>query len=211
MTSSTVWMINIRIVKLYFCLPVLLSLFGFVKLNAQDSLSIIQNIDTNNLNASVKSKKTGGTLKNIFKGKPGRALTYSLLLPGAGQIYNRKYWKLPLVYSALGFPIYLISFNKSEYDRFDKAYRMRIDLKENSTDEFVVILEPNAIDSYRSLYDKNLQRSYLALVGAYLLVGIEAFVDRHLMEFDVSDNLTMSIYPSAGFYASGVTMHLKLK
>lgn len=122
-------MINIRIVKLYFCLPVLLSLFGFVKLNAQDSLSIIQNIDTNNLNASVKSKKTGGTLKNIFKGKPGRALTYSLLLPGAGQIYNRKYWKLPLVYSALGFPIYLISFNKSEYDRFDKAYRMRIDLK----------------------------------------------------------------------------------
>ncbi|HRG32861.1 MAG: DUF5683 domain-containing protein [Saprospiraceae bacterium] len=195
--------------KFLYCFSALYLLFGLLNLKAQDSTQILQDKDTTSV--SSNSKKTTGTLKNIFKGKPGRALTYSLLLPGAGQIYNKKYWKLPLVYSALGFPIYLISFNKSEYDRFDKAYRMRIDLKENSTDEFVGILEPSAIDSYRSLYDKNLQRSYLALVGAYLLIGIEAFVDRHLMEFDVSDDLSMSIYPSAGFYASGITMQIKLK
>ncbi|MBL7824075.1 MAG: hypothetical protein JNK69_11775 [Saprospiraceae bacterium] len=195
--------------KFLYCFSALYLLFGLLNLKAQDSTQILQDKDTTSV--SSNSKKTTGTLKNIFKGKPGKALTYSLLLPGAGQIYNKKYWKLPLVYSALGFPIYLISFNKSEYDRFDKAYRMRIDLKENSTDEFVGILEPSAIDSYRSLYDKNLQRSYLALVGAYLLIGIEAFVDRHLMEFDVSDDLSMSIYPSAGFYASGITMQIKLK
>jgi len=209
MTSSTVWMIKKERVKFLYCFSALYLLFGLLNLKAQDSTLILQGKDT--ISVSSNSKKTTGTLKNIFKGKPGRALTYSLLLPGAGQIYNKKYWKLPLVYSALGFPIYLISFNKSEYDRFDKAYRMRIDLKENSTDEFVGILEPSAIDSYRSLYDKNLQRSYLALVGAYLLIGIEAFVDRHLMEFDVSDDLSMSIYPSAGFYASGITMQIKLK
>lgn len=202
-------MIKKERVKFLYCFSALYLLFGLLNLKAQDSTQILQDKDTTSV--SSNSKKTTGTLKNIFKGKLGKALTYSLLLPGAGQIYNKKYWKLPLVYSALGFPIYLISFNKSEYDRFDKAYRMRIDLKENSTDEFVGILEPSAIDSYRSLYDKNLQRSYLALVGAYLLIGIEAFVDRHLMEFDVSDDLSMSIYPSAGFYASGITMQIKLK
>ncbi|MEP7195786.1 MAG: DUF5683 domain-containing protein [Saprospiraceae bacterium] len=148
-------------------------------------------------NDSTSQKKSSGALKVIFSGKPGRAFAYSLLLPGGGQIYNKKWWKLPIVYGAFGATIYFIDFNKTQYKRYDDAFRMRVDLGEDkSNDEFKNIYSLSAINFQRKYYDKNLQRSYLGIVGVYLLSGIDAFVDRHLMEFDVSDKLSLKLTPS---------------
>ncbi len=167
-----------------------LSIFTLIDLTAQsDSLTVVSD--------STKSHKSSGTLKNIFKGKPGKAFAYSLLLPGGGQIYNSRWWKLPIVYSAFGFTFYLIDFNSKQYKRYDNAFRMRIDLGEdNSNDEFKNIYSLSALNIQRKYFDKNLQRSYLAVVAVYLLSGMEAFVDRHFMDFDVSDNLSLHWQPT---------------
>ncbi|MBK7231435.1 MAG: hypothetical protein IPH93_04010 [Saprospiraceae bacterium] len=168
--------------------------------------SLVQNDST-----VIKPKKSQSTLKNIFQGKPGIALTYSLLLPGLGQIYNQKYWKLPLVYGALALPVYSIVINQKEYKRYQTAYIMRVDFDTASMDEFVGIYSLNSLKSFRDLYDKNLQRSYLGLVAVYLLVGIDAFVDRHLKEFDVSDDLSLRFNPSFQTLSAGVSIQRKTK
>ncbi|MBK9272207.1 MAG: hypothetical protein IPM48_11490 [Saprospiraceae bacterium] len=160
---------------------------------------------------SPDQKKTQSTLRNIFQGKPGRALTYSLLLPGAGQIYNGKYWKLPIVYGALALPVYSLAINQKNYNRFQKAYIMRVDFGESSNDEFVGIYSLSSLKSFRDLYDKNLQRSYLGLVAVYLLIGMDAFVDRHLKTFDVSDDLSLQIKPQLNTNSMGIAFHLKNK
>ncbi|MBK6546479.1 MAG: hypothetical protein IPO78_07515 [Saprospiraceae bacterium] len=123
----------------------------------------------------------------LFKGNPGKALTYSLILPGAGQVYNGRIWKVPIIYAGFGFLIYSVQFNSKQFKRFDNAYHQRVD---SLKDEFEGILSLSGINSYRQYYDKNLQLSYIGIGILYLLNGIEAFVDRHLQEFDVSKNLS---------------------
>lgn len=139
--------------------------------------------------------KSGSVFSVLFKGNPGKALAYSLLLPGAGQVYNKRIWKVPIIYAGLGSMVYFISFNKKELKRYDDAIRERVDNPSNPQDEFVGILSNSGIDSYRKFYDKNLQLSYIGLVAVYLLNGIEAFVDRHLQEYDISDNLSLQLNP----------------
>ncbi|MEO6190611.1 MAG: DUF5683 domain-containing protein [Saprospiraceae bacterium] len=179
-------------------------IFG-IQSKAQNDTSTINSIDT------THSTKANSTLRNIFTGKPGKAFALSLLIPGGGQIYNKRWWKLPLVYGAFGYTFYLINFNTKQYKRYDSAYRMRIDLKDNSKDEFQGILSTDAINSNRKYIDKNLQRSYLAAVGVYLLSGIEAFVDRHFMEFDVSEDIGLQWNPSIIYNSPGVSICLNFR
>ncbi len=151
--------------------------------------------DTARSNSGAKDKEMG-VLKIMFQGKPGRALTYSLILPGLGQMYNKSYWKIPIVYAGLGVSGYFIYFNHREYQRYKKAYIERIDLQDNSKDEFKGVLSTSAIKSLRNYHDKNLQISCIAAAVIYLMNGIDAFVDKHLKDFDVSDDLSLRIGPS---------------
>jgi len=134
--------------------------------------------------------KSPGVFSVLFKGKPGKALAYSLMLPGAGQVYNKRIWKVPIIYAGFGALAYAVSFNTKQYRRFNDAYIMRVDSMEASLDEFQGILSLSGINSYRQFYDKNLQLSYIGIGILYLLTGIEAFVDRHLQEFDISKDLS---------------------
>ncbi|HMX87138.1 MAG: hypothetical protein K1X68_12335 [Saprospiraceae bacterium] len=188
----------------FICVVILLFLLQPVGISQSDSVKIITSDSTN-------KKKGDGALKVIFSGKPGKAFAYSLLVPGGGQIYNRKWWKLPIVYAGFGFTFYLVDFNRTQYHRFDNAFRMRVDLGEtNSTDEFKGIYSLSALNVQRKYYDKNLQRSYLAIVGAYLLSGMDAFVDRHFMDFDISDKLSLKIQPNLDTFSSGAGISLCL-
>ena len=144
---------------------------------------------------TVDKTKSPSALKVLFSGKPGKALTYSLLLPGAGQVYNKRIWKVPFVYAALGGSIYGIYFNKKEFNRFDNAYNSRLDYGENSNDEFKNILSTNGIYQYRNYYDYYYQLMTVVTVGVYLLNGIEAFVDRHLQEFNITDDISLNTHP----------------
>ncbi len=185
----------------------LLSLRIAIAQEASDSLPNVINKDT----SIQKEVKTPGVISVLFKGKPGKAFLYSLIIPGAGQVYNHSYWKVPVIYAGLGLMVYFIDFNSRQYKRFDQAYHSRVDtekMNDPDVDEFKDILSLQGINSYRQYYDKNLQLSYIGIGIIYLLNGIEAFVDRHLQEFDVSRNLSFQYTPN--IYSSGGQISMRL-
>ncbi|MBK7797293.1 MAG: hypothetical protein IPJ64_13100 [Saprospiraceae bacterium] len=177
-----------------------------------DSIQILKTNEIKDTNAIVTKKSSSNVLKILFAGKPGRALAYSLIIPGAGQVYNKKYWKVPVVYGALGVSAYLIYQNQKEYNRYDNAFESRVMNKSNPIDEFKNSLSLEGIVAYKNYYDKNLQRSKIALVICYLLNGIDAFVDRHLMTFNVSDDLSLELAPAQQTQMqAGLALNLKWK
>ncbi len=124
---------------------------------------------------------------------PKKAATLSLVLPGAGQLYNKRWWKVPLVYGAIGAMVYSIDYNTRNYRSFRDAYILALQGKPHEFSAFN--LETDAIRRYRDQYDKRRQLSWIGLVAVHLLQAAEAFVDANLMQFDVSDDLSIQWRP----------------
>lgn len=129
---------------------------------------------------------------------PAKAGFYSAVLPGLGQIYNKRYWKLPLVYGALGTGIYFYRRNSQQYNRYRKAFRLR---KYGLQDEFTSdtgeeLLSTDVLESAQEYYRRNRDLSLLITIGLYILQVVEASVDAHLIHHNVNDNLSFkpSIY-----------------
>ncbi|MEZ4796370.1 MAG: DUF5683 domain-containing protein [Flavobacteriaceae bacterium] len=131
---------------------------------------------------------------------PSKAAFYSAILPGLGQAYNKKYWKIPIVYAALGTGIYFYIDNNNEYKRYRNAYKSR--LAGFTTDEFWgtdnegnPLTSPNIsndalIRAQRTLR-RNKEISLLVTVGLYALNIIDANVDAHLLQYNIDDNLAL--------------------
>ncbi|WP_424494452.1 DUF5683 domain-containing protein [Salinimicrobium sp. GXAS 041] len=125
---------------------------------------------------------------------PARAAFYSAVLPGLGQAYNDKYWKIPIVYTALGVGVYFYINNDRQYDRYRDAYKSRLAGRTN--DEFLdedgnpLLSTPRLIDAQK-FYQRNKEISILVLVGMYALNIIDANVDAHLQQFNVSEDLSL--------------------
>jgi hypothetical protein len=129
---------------------------------------------------------------------PRKAATLSAILPGAGQVYNKKYWKVPLVYAALGTCAGFIIYNRAEYIDARNAYRNKLDNDPNNDNQMPEKYRPvdaEAIRTYRNGVRQNLDYSILAFVLCWGLNIVDAAVDGHLKSFDVSENLTMNINP----------------
>ena len=128
------------------------------------------------------------------KFNPRTAVIFSLLVPGLGQVYNQKYWKVPLIYGAGGALVYAFNYNQSKYTEFREA------LAEENPEKIYII------DGYKRTYDqlkigRDWYRRYrdLSLFGiaiVYFLNVVDAMVDAYFTEFDVSDDLTLKIEPS---------------
>ncbi len=131
---------------------------------------------------------------------PAKAAFYSAVLPGLGQAYNKKYWKIPLVYVALGTGIYFYIDNNNEYKRYRDAYKSR--LAGFTNDEFYLDSEGNQLSTPRvtddglrraqKLFRRNKEVSLLVTAGLYILNIIDANVDAHLMQYNVDENLTLA-------------------
>lgn len=126
---------------------------------------------------------------------PKKTLVYSLILPGMGQAYNRRWWKLPFVYGAVGGVVYAIDFNQSQYRRLRTALELKLNDQEH---EFTgtALDNANALRSNRDTYDRYTQLSYMATLLVYGVIAIEAFTDAHLQNFDISDDLSLTIKPT---------------
>ncbi len=124
---------------------------------------------------------------------PKRALLYSII-PGGGQIYNRRWWKLPVVYGAFAGIIAAVEDNARNYQRFNTAYQLKLD---ELPHEFSGTRLDNtaSLRNLRDGYDKNRQTSYVLVVAVYAMQGIEAFVDAHLRDFDIDDDLSFRVQP----------------
>lgn len=124
---------------------------------------------------------------------PARAAFYSAVLPGLGQAYNGKYWKIPIVYTALGIGVYFYQRNDEQYDRYRAAYKSRIAGKttdEFSTDTGRPIISNQGLIEAQRFYQRNKEISVLVTVGLYALNIIDANVDAHLQQFNVSEDLS---------------------
>lgn len=126
---------------------------------------------------------------------PKTSALLSLALPGLGQAYNRRWWKLPFVYAAVGGMVYLVDQNQTNYRRLRDALELK---RNDEPHEFsgTSIDNVNSLRNLRDSYDKNTQLSYIGLVFVYLLQSIEAFVDAHLLNFDIEDDLSLRLKPT---------------
>lgn len=146
---------------------------------------------------------------STWRPNPKRALWLALVLPGAGQIYNRKYWKLPIFYGGFIGCIYALSWNNTMYKDYSQAY---LDISDNdpSTASYNKFLhlgveinssnEARYRDLFRSRKDKYRRwrdMSIIAMVVVYALSVIDAYVDAELSEFDISKDLSLRVQPTA--------------
>jgi hypothetical protein len=166
--------------------------FGVKLLAQSDSLSVKVK-DT--LPQTVQVKKTW----NTDPLSPARAAFYSAILPGLGQAYNKSYWKIPIVYLAIGIPTYLYVVNDKELDRYRTAYKRRLDGL--TDDEFYAgradgnpRLSTDALRRAQDTYRRNKEMAMLFAIGFYALNIIEANVDAHLKQFNVNENLSLEPY-----------------
>lgn len=122
---------------------------------------------------------------------PSKAAFYSAVLPGLGQVYNKSYWKVPIVYGSMGLSLYYYSFNNRKYHEYRDAYRDRLAGRE-VTGELANLTNDRLISGQR-FHQRNRDLSMLITVGLYVLNIVEANVDAHLGQFNVNENL--SVYP----------------
>lgn len=129
--------------------------------------------------------------------KPGRAALLSLILPGAGQAYNKRWWKLPIVYGALGGVLYVEIDNIRQYRALRDNYRLLVDGDPNTnpTEAPYDRIDATTMKSYRDQWRRYVEQTSLVLGLVYLLQVTDAFVDAHLRNFDVSDDLTLRFQP----------------
>ena len=148
--------------------------------------------------------------------RPANAAFYSAALPGLGQAYNKKYWKIPIVYGAIGTALYFYFDNDKIYDRYRNAYKRR--LVGFTDDEFYgpgidpFISEDALVRAQRTL-KRNKEMSMLVAVGLYVLNIIDANVDAHLLQYNMDENL--SFKPFIDFnnpnYNAQIGLSLNLK
>ena len=156
---------------------------NFLKINAQK---------TDNY-SDIKIEKQA--LENIKTDplRPARSAFYSAVLPGLGQAYNKKYWKIPIVYGAIGTALYFYFDDDQIYDRYRYAYKRR--LAGFTDDEFygpneVPFISQDALIRAQRALKRNKEVSMLITVGMYVLNIIDANVDAHLLQYNIDDNLS---------------------
>ena len=151
-----------------------------------------------------------------FNPDPTRAVWLSALFPGLGQIYNRRYWKLPIViggYLGLG---YATSWNNGMLNDYTRAYRDLMDT-DPTTNSYMNFFPPNTdestldrtwltniMQSRKNYFRRNRDLCIIAMVGVYLLAMVDAYVDASLSHFDITPELSMDVQPAVFYETRGM-------
>lgn len=196
-------------------------------LSVNDSTKVARDTIAFSLHEKKTALKTPAdtlTHKVIFKPNPSRAVWLGAIVPGLGQIYNKKYWKLPLIYGGFAGLIYAISWNGRMYNDYKNAY---LDITDNNpnTTSYLHFLTPDQQKSYDtawltsalktrvSSFRRYRDLSVICAIGLYALTMVDAYVDAQLSDFDVSPDLSMKIAPTImnNAYQSGLNASLGMK
>ena len=141
---------------------------------------------------------------------PKKAAIYSAIIPGSGQIYTKKYWKVPIIYAGLITSAYYINESNINFKIYKNSYLQRI--SGNSEDEFLGQYSDSDLKTLTDHYKRNREISVLCFIGTYILNIIDASVNAHLFYYDISDDLSLKIEPIIFFNenASGLSFSFKL-
>ena len=168
--------------------------------SAKDSLKLNSMLQV----ATKKPKRDWSTWRPDTK----RAMWLAIVLPGAGQIYNRKYWKLPIIYGGFVGCAYAITWNNQMYHDYSQAYMdiMDDDPTTDSYNQFLHLgatIDASNMDRYKEIFRKRKDRyrrwrdmGVFVMIGVYAFSIIDAYVDASLSEFDISDDLTLRVEPA---------------
>ena len=168
--------------------------------SAKDSLKLNSMLQV----ATKKPKRDWSTWRPDTK----RAMWLAIVLPGAGQIYNRKYWKLPIIYGGFVGCAYAITWNNQMYHDYSQAYLdiMDDDPNTQSYNQFLHLgatIDASNIDRYKEIFRKRKDKfrrwrdmGVFVMIGVYAFSVIDAYVDASLSEFDISDDLTLRVEPT---------------
>ncbi|HEY4800049.1 MAG TPA: DUF5683 domain-containing protein [Bacteroidia bacterium] len=146
---------------------------------------------------SSAKKTTPVAVKKHFH-SPKKAMIFSACLPGLGQVYNKKYWKVPIIYAAFGTTLYFADYNNKFYHKYRTAYINKDYTIDGSNPPYTDASLRVMLDSYHKNRDL-----FIIITGlVYTLNVVDAYVDAHLTTFDVSDNLSMTVFPSINLQAA---------
>lgn len=177
------------------------------KMSVDSALHANDSVQLAKLNQSlqpVKKKRDWATWRPDTK----RAMWLALVLPGAGQIYNRKYWKLPIIYGGFVGCAYAITWNNQMYHDYSQAYMdiMDDDPNTQSYNQFLHLgatIDASNIERYKEIFRKRKDKyrrwrdmGTFVMIGIYAFSVIDAYVDASLSEFDISDDLTLRVEPT---------------
>ena len=190
----------VKIFLLFTCLAMLPST-SF----AQKKEVMVSSDTSNTVTATIDSAAPGTKIKKVTVHSPRKAAIRSAILPGWGQIYNKKYWKLPIVYGAIGVTTYIFFDNIKTYREYRSAYTIRYNASlpppdTDSTgyddlDEIYKTISPESIRAARDQFRRYIDYSVLFFLLFWGLNVVDASVDAHLKSFDVSPDLTFNIKP----------------
>jgi hypothetical protein len=158
-------------------------------------------------------KKKAKNPQNVAANK---AALMSALVPGLGQFHNRKYWKPPIIYVGAGIIAYFIIDNTKQYKLYSNGYNERIADPNAVLDPSINNYTSDQLMILRDDYRRYRDMSVVFGVALYALNILDAYIDRHLMEFDVSDDLSMNVKPflytaNNHQFASGITLNFSLR
>ena len=131
------------------------------------------------------------------KHSPHKASIYSAVLPGLGQAYNKKYWKIPIVYAGFGTITYFVVTNRKEYLLAKEAFLYTTNGEVYETDnKYVGKYTEQDLTQIRDYYRRNTELSWIVMSLWYVLNIVDATVDAHFFDYDISDNLSLHLQPS---------------
>ena len=141
---------------------------------------------------------------------PKKAGLYSAIIPGSGQFYTKKYWKIPIIYAGLITSAYYIKESNDSYQLYRNTYLNRI--QGDNSDNFQGQYSDADLTTLTNYYRRNREISILCLVGTYILNIVDASVSAHLFDYDIGDDLSLYIQPiyfSEG-HAAGLSLYFNL-
>ena len=147
-----------------------------------------------------------------------KTATWLALIPGAGQAYNRKYWKMPIVYAGFGATIYFAVTNKNDYHLYRDAYDYKMGTNTNVSEHAIeesLKYSPDNLITLRDYYRRNMELSWIITAAWYIVQIIDANVDAHFFYYDINDDLTLHIEPQWNTtnnfrYGNNIGLSLKL-
>jgi hypothetical protein len=213
--------------------------FGFI-LKTFQKIAIVLILQLLCIQQNIYAQDTVSVAKPVktkFKPEPLKATMLAVVFPGMGQIYNRKYWKIPLVYAGFGGLIYSAGVNAKNFNLYMKAYQDFTDVIP-ATDSYLTLIKadpktydpvlypesynPQSASYYKDAmlqmvdyYKRYRDLSYIGIAGWYLLSVLDANVDASLFNYDITDNLDVAVLPMqislpGGFIGAGLNLNLRI-